>query len=74
MVEKLSHTLKQAEEILGDVKLYPPDQVITDDTEIEIGGEKKLLHTPGHIPVKFQSIIHPQKRYSQETPYMRECL
>jgi len=62
MVEKLSYSREKAEEILGDVKLYPPDQVFKNDMEIEIGGEKlTLLYTPGHVPSEI-SIYHPSSK------------
>ncbi len=49
-------------EILGDVLLSLPDQLITEDTVIDIDGEEiHILATPGHVPSEL-SIYYPAAR------------
>lgn len=44
-------TQEQGDEILGDVVLTPPDQLIDEDTVLNIDGtELHILFTPGHVP------------------------
>jgi len=61
----------QGDEILGDVGLSLPDQLIVSDTVLEIDGERiELLFTPGHVPSEI-SIYHPASRtlFAGDTVY-----
>ena len=61
----------RGDEILGDVELSLPDQLIVSDTVLEIDGERiELLFTPGHVPSEI-SIYHPVSRtlFSGDTVY-----
>ena len=62
MVKKLSYTQEKAEETLGDVKLFLPDEVFTKDTSLQIDGDNLLLlHTPEHVPSEI-SVYHPKSK------------
>jgi len=62
MVNRFSYTKERAERELGDVKLFPPDQVFKDDTTLQVDDrELLLLHTPGHVPSEI-SIYHPKSQ------------
>ncbi len=62
LIERYSYSKEEAEEKIGDVKLYLPDIVFSDDYEIEVDGEKLiLLYTPGHVPSEI-SIYHPSSK------------
>ncbi len=51
MVKRFSYTKEKAEEIIGDVKLYLPDEVFAKDMSLQVNGDELLLlHTPGHVP------------------------
>jgi glyoxylase-like metal-dependent hydrolase (beta-lactamase superfamily II) len=62
MVEKFSYTKERAEQILGDVKLFLPDDVFTGDKHLQIDDDELLLlHTPGHVPSEI-SIYHSKSK------------
>lgn len=62
MVRKLSYTKEKAEEILGDVKLFLPDETFKEDTSLQIDGDSiLLLHTPGHVPGEI-AVYHPKSK------------
>lgn len=51
---------KKADEILGDVQLSGPDQMIEKDEVLTIDDEDfRILYTPGHIPTEL-SVYHPK--------------
>ena len=53
---------QKGDEILGEVVLSPPDEVITSDTILSDDGEDiHLLVTPGHVPSEI-SVYHPASR------------
>ncbi|UCE17351.1 MAG: MBL fold metallo-hydrolase [Gemmatimonadota bacterium] len=62
MVHRLGWSLEKADQIFGDVLLSHPDQIITQDTVLQIDGEEiHLLTTPGHLPDEL-SVYHPKSR------------
>lgn len=52
---------EEAEETLGDVFLTVPDQLIDEDTVLQVGTEIHLLATPGHVPSEL-SVYHPPSK------------
>lgn len=53
---------KKGDEILGDVVLSVPDEIIENDTVLNIDGEEiHLLATPGHVPDEL-SVYHAKSR------------
>jgi len=62
LVEKQGLSTEKGDLIYGDVLLFEPDQVIVQDTVLDIDGEDiYLLVTPGHTPDSI-SIYHPSSR------------
>lgn len=71
MVDRFSYTQERAEKELGDVKLFPPDQVFKEDTPLQVDdNELLLLHTPGHVPSEI-SVYHPKSQtlFAGDTVY-----
>jgi len=71
MVRKLSYAKENAEEILGDVKLFLPDETFTEGTSLQIDGDNLLLlYTPGHVPSEI-SVYHPKSKtlFAGDTVY-----
>ncbi|MBN2230854.1 MAG: MBL fold metallo-hydrolase [Candidatus Thorarchaeota archaeon] len=52
---------EEAKEILGDVRLTVPEQLIDNDTVLKVGTEIHLLATPGHVPSEL-SVYHPSSK------------
>jgi glyoxylase-like metal-dependent hydrolase (beta-lactamase superfamily II) len=53
---------KKGDEILGDVVLSVPDEIIENDTILNIDGDEiQLLVTPGHVPDEL-SVYHAKSR------------
>ena len=48
-------------DVLGDAKLSRPDQIITQDTVLDLGEEIQLLAVPGHTPGDI-AIYHPRSK------------
>jgi glyoxylase-like metal-dependent hydrolase (beta-lactamase superfamily II) len=62
MVRKGSYTKEKAEQTLGDVRLYLPDEVFTVDKHLQIDEEELLLlYTPGHTPSEI-SVYHSKSK------------
>jgi len=62
IVEKCRWEPQKGDEILGDVLLSLPDQLIEKDTVLDVNGDEiHLLVTPGHVPSEL-SIYHPASR------------
>lgn len=62
IVEKYGWSPQKGDEILGDVLLSLPDQLIEKDTFLDIDGEEiHLLVTSGHVPSEL-SIYHPASK------------
>jgi len=62
MTKAWNYKRKEAEQILGDVKLFLPDETFEEDQEIVAGNERLLLlHTPGHVPSEI-SVYHPASK------------
>lgn len=74
VVKRFSYTKKEAEQTLGDAKLFLPDDVFREDKTLEIDNDEFImLHTPGHVPSEI-SVYHPKSKPSlPETPFTREC-
>ena len=59
IVEKCGWDSQEGDEILGDVLVSLPDQLIERDTVLHLNGEEiQLLVTPGHVPSEL-SVYHP---------------
>jgi glyoxylase-like metal-dependent hydrolase (beta-lactamase superfamily II) len=62
MVESFSYKRAQAEQTIGDVRLFLPDTVFSEDMELQVNDEKLiLLYTPGHVPSEV-SVYHPSSK------------
>jgi glyoxylase-like metal-dependent hydrolase (beta-lactamase superfamily II) len=62
MTKRYSYTRKKAEQALGDVKLFLPDEVFSKDKHLDIDEEELvLLCTPGHVPSEI-SVYHRKSR------------
>ncbi|MEM3699473.1 MAG: MBL fold metallo-hydrolase [Candidatus Bathyarchaeia archaeon] len=62
MVKESLYTKEKAEEILGDVKLFLPDETFTKDTALQVDDDELLLlYTPGHVPSEI-SVYHPKSK------------
>ncbi len=62
LVMRSGWTPQKGDEILGDVVLSMPDQLIEKDTVLQIDGEEiQLLYTPGHV-VDELSVYHPKSK------------
>ncbi len=62
IAQKMGWDREKGNEMLGDVLLFPPDQVIDRDTVLNIDGEEiHILVTPGHLWDEL-SIYHPKSR------------
>jgi glyoxylase-like metal-dependent hydrolase (beta-lactamase superfamily II) len=62
IVEQCSWDIQTGDQILGDVALSLPDQLITSDTVVTVDEDEiHLLVTPGHVPSEI-SIYYPALR------------
>lgn len=62
LAERQGWSPEKADEIFGNVILAEPDEIIEQDTVLNIDGEKiHLLCTPGHVPSEL-SIYHPKSK------------
>ncbi len=62
LVRRSGWTPQKGDEILGDVVLSMPDQLIEKDTVLQVDGEEiQLLYTPGHV-VDELSVYHPKSK------------
>jgi len=62
LIRRSGWTPKKGDEILGDVVLSLPDQLIEKDTVLQIDGEEiQVLYTPGHV-VDELSVYHPKSK------------
>jgi len=71
MVKDYSYTKEKAEQTLGDVKLFLPDEIFKEDMNLQIDDDKLLLlYTPGHVPSEI-SIYHPKSKtlFAGDTVY-----
>lgn len=61
-MDKFGWEKEKADKILGDVKIYSPDQVIEKNSVLQIDGDEiHLLVTPGHHPDEL-SVYHPRSQ------------
>jgi len=62
LIRRSNWTPQRGDEILGDVVLSVPDQLIEEDTGLQIDGEEiRVLYTPGHV-VDELSVYHPKSK------------
>ncbi len=62
LTERAGWSIEKGNQIFGDVVFSEPDQVIEEDTILNIDGEEiHLLLTPGHVPDEI-SIYHPESQ------------
>ncbi|MCL0063792.1 MBL fold metallo-hydrolase [Dehalococcoidia bacterium] len=62
IVEKCGWDQQKGDELLGDVLLSLPDQLIEEDTVLRLDNDEiHLLVTPGHVPSEL-SVYHPASR------------
>ncbi len=62
MIKRYSYTREEAEQTLGDVQLFLPDEVFTEDKILEVDDDELLmLYTPGHVPSEI-SVYHPKSK------------
>jgi glyoxylase-like metal-dependent hydrolase (beta-lactamase superfamily II) len=71
MVKSMNYSKKEAEKILGDVKLFLPDETFKEDREMDFGnGILHLIYTPGHVPTEI-SVYHSTSKtlFAGDTVY-----
>lgn len=62
MVKSMNYKKKEADAILGNVRLFIPDVIFKEDKEIPVGNERlHLIYTPGHVPSEI-SVYHPTSK------------
>ncbi|MFB0566016.1 MAG: MBL fold metallo-hydrolase [Candidatus Aminicenantaceae bacterium] len=62
LVKRSGWSTEKGDLIFGDVHLTQPDQVVEQDTVLNIDGEEiHIIFTPGHVPSEL-SIYHPKSR------------
>ena len=62
ITDKMGWDLEEADQILGNVVIYPPDKIIEQDTVLNIDGDEiHLLVTPGHVYDEI-SVYHPSSK------------
>ncbi|NIM90868.1 MAG: MBL fold metallo-hydrolase [Candidatus Aminicenantes bacterium] len=62
LVMRSGWTPEKGDEILGDVVLSMPDQLIEKDTVLQLDGEEiQVLYTPGHV-IDELSVYHPKSK------------
>jgi glyoxylase-like metal-dependent hydrolase (beta-lactamase superfamily II) len=62
MVKNHSYTKEKAEQTLGDVKLFLPDETLKEDMNLQIDDDELLLlYTHGHVPSEI-SVYHPKSK------------
>jgi len=71
MVKDYSYTKEKAEQTLGDVKLFLPDENFKEDMNLQIDDDELLLlYTPGHVPSEI-SVYHAESKtlFAGDTVY-----